>query len=153
MSTETLSVNAIENGVVIDHLPAGTALKIMPLLGLNKDHCITLGLNLSSRALSIKDLIKIEGFKLSDQQKAIIALFAPTSKINHIEDHKVAKKENLTPPDEITGVFDCLNPNCITTHQCTPRRFKLVNHGAALQCVYCETSIDREHLRISGHHT
>ena len=32
--SKTLSVTAIENGVVIDHIPAGQAIRIISLLGL-----------------------------------------------------------------------------------------------------------------------
>ena len=66
---KTRLVSAIDNGVVIDHIPAGQSLKIMRLLhAVNSKQRVTLGLNLRSKTLKLKDLIKIENRALTRQE-------------------------------------------------------------------------------------
>ena len=67
MVTKSLSVAAIRNGTVFDHIKAGNALRIIRLLDLAKEgHQVTVGLNLPSKELGVKDLIKVEGREISD---------------------------------------------------------------------------------------
>ncbi len=64
MNKSQLQVEAIHNGTVIDHIPAGQGIKILQLFGLAQTHeKITVGLNLPSKALGAKDIIKV-GVKL-----------------------------------------------------------------------------------------
>ena len=47
-----LEVTAIENGTVIDHIPASNLFKIIRILGLeNENHRITFGTNLESKRM------------------------------------------------------------------------------------------------------
>ena len=88
-----LSVSAIENGTVIDHIPAGQGMRIVRLLKL-ADHKkkVTLGLNLPSKSLGYKDLIKVEGREISVEEANQIALFAPKASINIIRNFQIQKK-------------------------------------------------------------
>ena len=55
-----LEVRAIENGTVIDHIPASSLFKIIRILGLEQEtHCITFGTNLESKRMGTKAIIKI----------------------------------------------------------------------------------------------
>ncbi len=55
-----LSVSAIENGTVIDHIPASNLFKVINILGLDKiNNQITFGTNLESKKLGQKAIIKL----------------------------------------------------------------------------------------------
>ncbi len=55
-----LSVSAIENGTVIDHVPASNLFKVIQILGLDKiETQITFGTNLESKKLGRKRSLKL----------------------------------------------------------------------------------------------
>ena len=61
-----LKVEPIQNGVVIDHIPAGRGMEIYRLLHLESKHqAVALLQSVRSEKYGTKDLIKIEGFKPS----------------------------------------------------------------------------------------
>src|ERR1051325_10381059 len=93
MKEKMLSVSAIKQGTVVDHIAAGNALKIVRLLKLAaNERRVTLGLNLKSDSIGLKDLIKLENVFLSQFQASQIAVFAPQATVNVIENYRVAKK-------------------------------------------------------------
>ncbi len=99
---KTLSVAAIKDGTVIDHIPAGFALIILQLLKLAiTKHRISLGLNLSSSSMGLKDLIKIENRALTEKESRDIAVFAPKATINIIKNYQLANKMSAKLPSEI----------------------------------------------------
>ena len=57
-----LNIDSIENGIVIDHITAGRAMRIYELLELDKlDTCVAIIKNAKSEKYGRKDIIKIEG--------------------------------------------------------------------------------------------
>jgi len=58
-----LKVDAIKNGTVIDHIPAGKALNVYEILSPKTKKVTTIGMNLTSKTHGRKDLIKIEGLE------------------------------------------------------------------------------------------
>lgn len=145
---KTRSVSAIENGVVIDHIPAGQALKIMRLLHVvNSKQRITLGLNLRSPSLKLKDLIKIENRMLTPQEIDYVAIFAPDATISRIENFKVSTKINCELPKTIRDVLVCPNLNCIN-HIDSKGYFKVegFSNKVKLRCFYCEKQFDRDQV-------
>ncbi len=146
---KTLSVSAIKNGTVIDHIPAGQALKILRLLNIiTHKNRATLGLNLSSKSLGLKDLIKIENRSLTDNEANEITVFAPKATINLIENFEIAKKITTRLPESISGVFNCPNPTCITTIEAIKTHFYLEEYSKQIKltCKYCEKQFDRDQL-------
>lgn len=80
MKEKTLSVSAIKDGTVIDHIQAGQALNIMNVLRLYAEgRKVTIGITLKSRSKALKDIIKIENVFLSEMQAAQIAIFSKDS--------------------------------------------------------------------------
>ena len=149
MKEKTLSVSAIKEGTVIDHIGAGQALKIIRILKLQVDeHPITLGLNLKSKSMGLKDLIKIENVFLTEGQASQIAVFSPTATVNVIEHYKVAKKFRVELPPAIAGLLLCLNPRCITRHESIPTLFTVQenNSRVLLRCRFCEKVFPRDEL-------
>lgn len=90
-----LKIKAIENGTVIDHITANKTLHILKILGLpdNETQNITVAMNVSSKELGRKDILKIENRELDHEELNQVALIAPKATINIIRDYKPVKKE------------------------------------------------------------
>jgi aspartate carbamoyltransferase regulatory subunit len=147
--TQTLSVSAIKNGTVIDHIPAGQALKLIRLLKLyDTNHEMTIGVNLTSKSLGAKDLIKIANKVFSENEASQITLFSPQATINFIENFAVVKKINNTLPNAITGIFPCPNNSCISRVEPIESCFAIEEYGkhVYLTCKYCEKMCERDHV-------
>ncbi|RLF81455.1 aspartate carbamoyltransferase regulatory subunit, partial [Thermococci archaeon] len=112
-----LKVSAINKGTVIDHIPSGKGLKVLEILNLPKDSTILVAINVKSRKLGKKDIIKVEGKILSEDEVNKIALIAPTATVNIIDKWEVVDKKKVEAPDEIVGIIKCANPNCITNYE------------------------------------
>lgn len=136
---KTLSVSAIKDGTVIDHITAGQGLKIVRLLNLAEVR-ITVGLNLKSASMGLKDLVKVEGVFLTEEEAAYIALFSPAATVNVIEQYKVVKKFSVTLPEDISGILQCPHPQCITHSETVRPLFAIEasNGLTLLRCRYCE---------------
>jgi aspartate carbamoyltransferase regulatory subunit len=150
--SKTLSVSAIHHGTVIDHITSGEALRIISLLKLlEKKHKVTVGLNLPSKRLGLKDIIKIEDHVLTHQDANDITIFAPEATINIIRDFEVVDKVTTSLPDSISNVFACANPNCITQSEGVKTFFHIESQGKTvnLTCQFCEKTFTRNQLRVA----
>lgn len=145
-----LSVSAIENGTVIDHIPASSLFKVIQILGLDRiETQITFGTNLESKKLGSKAIIKIEGVFFEDKDINRIALVAPDAKLNIIRNYEVVEKKLVEVPDYIVGIARCMNPKCITNFEQVTTRFKVVSKKiVSLKCHYCEKITNQENLQI-----
>jgi aspartate carbamoyltransferase regulatory subunit len=131
----------IEEGTVIDHIPAGRGLQISALLGLDRHTSrVTIGLNLVSRRLGKKDLIKVEQLELTPDEANQIALLAPRATINIVQEHRVARKFQVTTPEVIERIIVCPNRRCITNCEPVATRFQVKRWQGEtwLRCHYCE---------------
>lgn len=145
-----LSVSAIENGTVIDHIPAKNLFKVIQILRLDHiDTQITFGTNLESKKLGKKAIIKISDKYFEDEDINRIALVAPDAKLNIIKDYEVIEKKIVEVPDIIVGIAKCMNPKCITNFEKVTTRFRVVSKkNVALKCHYCEKITTQENLQI-----
>jgi aspartate carbamoyltransferase regulatory subunit len=148
---KTRAVSAINNGVVIDHIPAGQALKIMRLLhAVNSKNRVTLGLNLTSHRLKLKDLIKIENRKLSQEEIDQISVFSPSATINFIEDFLIRKKIECQLPETIRGILICPNHYCISRVESSSYfRLEASAKEVNLYCFYCEKQFKQNQFEAS----
>lgn len=140
--TKIQQVEAICHGTVIDHIPAGQGLKILQHLQLlGAKTRITVGFNLPSRLMELKDLIKIESRLFTKKEADKLAIFAPNATINIIHNYQVLQKDQMKLPKYIEGIFSCLNLNCITHKEPVLSEFKLVKNdqSTCLTCIYCES--------------
>ena len=147
METPKLSVEAIEKGTVIDHIPAGKGLIILRQFKLlHYGSAVTVGFNLPSKTQGSKDIIKITGVWLDDNAANRLALFAPEAVVNTIDHFKVINKRRLTLPDEIAEVFRCPNTNCASHGEPVKSRFYVKHQGGhtKLKCRYCEKIFPRQ---------
>lgn len=149
--TKTLSVAAIQNGTVIDHINAGEALRIVHLLDLlEKKRKVTIGLNLPSQRMKFKDIIKIENHVINHKEANEITVFAPEVSINVIENFEVVQKITTTLPPNITNVFECANPACVTHTETVETFFNIEAQGKVvnLTCKYCEKTFNRNQVKV-----
>lgn len=149
-SLKQLSVSAIENGTVIDHIPAHSLFNVITILGL--DHCtnqITFGTNLESKRLGHKAIVKIADKYFEDADINKISLVAPSAKLNIIKDYEVVEKKEVQIPDSIEGIIKCVNPKCITNNDKVKTKFTVESKdNVSLRCHYCEKITDQEHFQF-----
>ncbi len=145
-----LSVSAIENGTVIDHIPANHLFKVISILGLDKiESMITFGTNFISEKQGKKAIIKVADMFFEDDDINKISLIAPTAILNIIKDYQVVEKRSVEIPENIVGIAKCFNPKCITNNETIITKFKLAgNDPLALKCHYCEKITTEDHLEV-----
>lgn len=143
-----LSVSALHNGTVIDHIPAQNLFKVITILGLDKiSSQITFGPNLESKRMGKKATIKLADKLVEKDEINRIAMVAPLAKLNIIKDYSVVDKMLVEVPEEIGGIVKCMNPKCITNNEKVNTRFKVVDKkNVSLKCHYCEKITDQEHM-------
>jgi len=147
-SRKELKVSAIENGTVIDHIPATNVYQVMRILKLDKcQEQILFGTNLESKKYGTKGIIKVRNRYFADDDLNKIAIAAPTATIIVIKDYQVIEKKQVETPDEILQFVKCVNPNCITNVEDVVTRFKVISdNGTRLQCHYCEKFTEERNM-------
>ncbi|MEL3905981.1 MAG: aspartate carbamoyltransferase regulatory subunit [Treponema sp.] len=147
-----LQITALENGIVIDHIPPERTFAIVKMLKL-KEHTdtVTVGFNLHSNVCNKKGLIKIADKTLTKSELAKISLLAPRATVNIIKDSKVVQKIPLELPDEIEEFMHCENFKCMSNNEAIPSRFmKVQSHGAdCYKCFYCERVIPVAEIKLN----
>ena len=149
MSRKELVVSALENGTVLDHIPAENIYKALDILNLKGiESQITIGTNLTSRIYGKKGINKIADRFFEDEELNKLALIAPKATVNIIRDFKVVEKKKIVMPEVIIGIAKCKNPKCVTNHQPVKTKFKTIDKGneIALLCSYCEKITDSKHI-------
>ena len=149
MSRKELSVSALENGTVLDHIPAENVYKALDLLDLKDiESQITIGINLVSKLHGKKGIIKIADKFFEDEDLNKLALIAPKATVNIIKGFKVVEKKTLETPAEVIGIAKCRNPKCVTNHQPIKTRFATIQSGdeISLKCHYCEKISGIKHV-------
>ncbi len=140
-----LRVGKIEDGTVIDHVTGGQALTVLAILGIDGSggEEISVGMNVPSDRLGRKDILKVEGRELSQDEVDVLSLVAPDATINIVREYEVIEKHRVERPEEVVGVLSCPNANCITTAgEPVDSRFSVLADG--VRCAYCGTLIRRE---------
>ena len=137
-------VGQIKDGIVLDHIKAGRAMKIYDTLKLGELDCaVAVIINADSAKMGKKDIIKISG--LIDIDLHILGFIDPGVTVNIINDGKVVKREKIDLPERITDILKCKNPRCITSvEQELDHIFRLTDEENKIyRCLYCETQAGR----------
>ncbi len=137
-----LRVSKIRDGTVIDHVRGGQALNVLAILGIDGSDGeeVSVGMNVPSDRLARKDVVKVEGRELSQDEVDVLSLIAPDATINIVREYDVIEKHRVERPAEVEGVLSCPNPNCITTAgEPVASRFEVLEDG--VRCVYCGTIV------------
>lgn len=135
-----LNVDTIKNGLVIDHIRAGSGWRIFQWLGLDKaPFCAALIMNVPSAKSGKKDIIKIEN--VMDIDFSVLGFIDPDICVNVIQNEQIVRKIKMELPTKVQNVFKCKNPRCITqTEHYVAANFLLVDKANALyRCEYCDT--------------
>lgn len=137
-------VSAIENGTVIDHIPAEKTFQVVNLLGLqNASEPVTIGFNLPSKKVGKKGIIKISNKFFTDEEVNRLSVVAPKIVLNVIRDYEVVEKKTVETPDELRGIVKCNNPKCITNNEPMATVFNVVDkERGVLKCRYCDKEQD-----------
>ena len=134
-------VAAIENGTVIDHIPADKTYQVASLLGLfDLSTPVTLGFNYPSKKVGNKGIIKVSDKFFTDNEISRLSVVAPKVILSIIRDYEVVEKKTVETPNEIIGIVKCNNPKCITNNEPMQTHFHV--EGDMLTCHYCEKEQD-----------
>ena len=135
-----MNIDAIANGIVIDHITAGQGMRLYELLGLEKLDCsVAIIKNAYSAKMGKKDIIKIDADIPLDFD--VIGYVDPGVSVNLIRGGKLVEKRSIEMPLELRNVIFCKNPRCISSvEQELPHIFKLADRkNKVYRCLYCET--------------
>ena len=135
-----MKIDAIVNGIVIDHITAGKGMKLYQFLGLETLDCpVALIKNVSSKVMGKKDIIKIDAD--IELNLDVIGFVDPSATVNIIRDGVLVEKRVINMPETLTNVIKCKNPRCITScEQELDHIFKLTDkEDKVYRCIYCET--------------
>lgn len=147
-----LRVSKIRDGTVIDHITGGQALNVLAILGIDgtSGEEVSIGMNVPSDRLERKDIVKVEGRELSQDEVDVLSLIAPAATINIVREFEVIEKHRLSRPAQVTGVLSCPNANCITAEkEPIESQFDVLEDG--VRCAYCDTIIREslaEHISV-----
>ena len=144
-------VTAIRNGTVIDHIPAGHAMRVLEMLGINKSSAVPVSMvmNVPSKKKGTKDIIKVEDRELTQDELNRLALVAPDAHVAIIRAYVVAEKLTIELGSEVTNVVRCTFSNCVTINprEPLPHRLKVLSREPLeLRCHYCGRPQDLEEL-------
>lgn len=135
-----LTVSAIQEGTVIDHIPSDATMKVVNILDLDEvDNIVSVAFNLPSKRKGKKGIIKVGGKALTQKEVDKIAVIASDVTVNIIKDYNVKKKIDVKIEKDIDNVIRCTNPKCITNNESVKTKFRLLSkEPLKVRCHYCE---------------
>ena len=139
-----LSIGALEEGFVRDHIEAGHAMTIYRYLKLGKlDSTVAIIKNASSSKMGKKDMIKV-ACPIDYLDLDVLGFIDHNITVDVIKDGRIVDKKHLTLPEQVVNVISCKNPRCITSiEQGLDQIFTLADREAGLyRCRYCEEKWD-----------
>lgn len=134
-----MRIDAINTGVVIDHITAENGMRLYELLDLGSLDCsVAIIKNVDSRKMGKKDIIKINADIAIDFD--VIGYVDPGATVNIIRDGVIVEKRKIDMPEHLTNVIRCKNPRCITSsEQELDHVFRLTDReNKVYRCIYCE---------------
>ena len=132
-----LNSDSLQNGIVIDHIKAGTSMMIYDLLDLGElDCCVAIIKNARSEKFGKKDIIKIDGD--IDIDLEILGFIDSSITVNIIRNGVIAEKKELELPRKLKNVIQCKNPRCITSIEEEVDHIFLLGGDKKYRCAYCE---------------
>ena len=135
-----LSVGQLNEGVVLDHIPAGKAMDIYRKLKLNQMDCqVAMIMQARSSKMGLKDIIKVE-CPLELLNLDALGFIDHTITVNIIRDGEIVEKKKLKLPKKLVNIIHCKNPRCITSvEQGLNHIFYLADEEKELyRCQYCD---------------
>ena len=139
-----MNIDSIKNGLVIDHIRSGGAMRIYDLLGLGSLDCtVAIIKNAQSGKMGRKDIIKID--TVTDIDLDVLGYVDPGITVNVIRGGELVEKKNLTLPERLENVLRCKNPRCITSVEPGLKQvsFPSDRERKTYRCLYCEAKARR----------
>ena len=136
-----MEVTSIQNGIIIDHVPAGTALKVLEYLKIDPAKTkLALIMNTDSHMFGTKDIIKIESEEEAETiDLDVLGLVARTGTVCIVRGGKIVEKKQPTLPEHVVNIIKCVNPRCVTTTEPAVQMFHLVHSDRQeYRCDYCD---------------
>lgn len=150
MKMRERKVPAIKDGSVIDHIPSRDTFRIIRILDPQEfEHPITVILNLDSKKMGKKGVIKIENRFLTKKEVNKIAVLAPNATVSIIKNYKIEEKIEVKIPKELGGIINCSNPMCVTNREKVDTKFKVIRDDPLeAKCLYCERVYGKDELEL-----
>ena len=141
MKRQELQVAALENGTVIDHIPSSKIFEVINLLHLEKvSTSVTIGINLKSKKMGHKSILKIADRFFTDEE---------LNQLSIIRDYEVVEKKQVKMPDELIGIIKCDNHKCITNNEPMLTHFHVLDkENGILQCRYCNREVTLNNVKL-----
>ncbi|MBR3503951.1 MAG: aspartate carbamoyltransferase regulatory subunit [Clostridia bacterium] len=139
-----MNIDAIQNGIVIDHITAGRGMRIYELLRLDAlDASVAIIKNAVSHRTGKKDIIKIDSDISIDFD--VLGFVDPGVTVNIIRNGELVEKRRIDMPERLVNVIRCKNPRCITSvERSIDHVFKLTDRkNKVYRCLYCETKVSQ----------
>ena len=139
-----MNIDSIKNGLIIDHIRSGGAVRIYDLLGLGSLDCtVAIIKNAQSGKMGRKDIIKID--TVTDIDLDVLGYVDPGITVNVIRGGELVEKKNLTLPERLENVLRCKNPRCITSVEPGLKQvfFLSDRERKTYRCLYCEAKAER----------
>ena len=132
-----MEVTSIRNGIIIDHVPAGTALKVLQYLKIDPTSTkLALIMNTDSRQYGSKDIIKLED--AGDLNLDVLGFIARQATIDIVRGGKIVRKERPNLPEHMVNVIKCTNPRFITSIEEGCDHIFALTPSGRYRCIYCE---------------
>ena len=126
-----LSIGALNNGIVLDHIEAGKAMEIYRYLDLDNLDCgIAIIKNAQSNKMERKDIVDLD----------VLGYIDCNITVNIIKDGEIIEKMPLSLPKKLTNIIKCSNPRCITSSETNlDQIFYLADASHhTYRCKYCD---------------
>ena len=141
-----LNISGVNEGYVLDHIKAETALKVYHDLGLEQhDYTVAIIMNVKSNKMGKKDILKIE-CPIGSIDLDVLGFIDHNITVNIVKNGFIADKLKLELPKEVHNVIRCKNPRCISTiEQELEQVFILTDpEHEVYRCKYCEEKYERK---------
>jgi aspartate carbamoyltransferase regulatory subunit len=150
MKRQELQVAALENGTVIDHIPSSKIFEVISLLHLEKvTTSVTIGINLKSKKMKQKSILKIADRFFTDEELNQLSVVTPNVSLAIIRDYEVVEKKEVKMPDELIGIIKCDNHKCITNNEPMKTHFHVLDkEKGILQCRYCNREVTLNNVKL-----
>ena len=135
-----MKIDSIQNGIVLDQITAGNAMKIYYDLGLDTLDCsVAMMQNVKSQKMGKKDIIKVDKDEY-DINLDVIGYIDPGVTVSIIRDGVTIEKKKVDLPEKLVNIKKCKNPRCITAIETgIDHIFKLTDREKRIyRCIYCE---------------
>jgi len=142
-----MNIDSIVNGIVIDHIAAGRAMRLYNMLNLDKLDCsVAIIKNVASKKMGKKDIIKIDSS--IDIDLDVLVYVCPYATVNIIKKGVLAEKRHIETPQRLVNIIKCKNPRCITTTEQDIKHIFVLTDAEKLiyRCVYCEAEANKTEL-------